>query len=374
MARAKTDSVQGQEAISRAREYVEAYVERVKSKGLQGEAAPPFYRTYPYIVGCHALPSGGMLAFYRKGRALDFRVVEKEEVARSSHDFVTYFPKAEMSSGSLKARGASDAERDCAIAAAMTSLDRAREDAREISASTDQLVKNNPWLDTFAEANKATSERLTRTIEEQVAALRREVAALATDQRTALVELAAGMASVEAVAHEDEELAGLRARIEAAERGMQAGLGDLTARLEGIFDDLSTLRAKASKDADESSGAKKLKENLNALGQRLDETVEDIGRLRSEIGVTQEIRDTVFRDSKRMHNMNERINKLEEELEQLQSGSGVAEMRKRLDAMERRMTTEVSIAVAEAMAASAPRATSAPTRAAPAEKPKKKKR
>ena len=379
MAKAKSEKggAGAQDAVARAKEYVEAYIDKVRSKGLTGDNAPTFFKSYPYSVRCYPLSNGGMLVFYKKGKTLDFKAVGKEEVTAGSHDFVIYHPRSEMQSGGLRGRGTADAERDCAIALAMASLEKAKEDAIEISTSTDKLVKNNPWLDAFASGNKAMSERLRRVIEEQTGALRKEVAALASEQRAILMELALEITPVgEEIAQEEEATLALRARVDVLEkdwvdkwRQLAADMGviaDVAHRVDAIGTDLDSLQSKMTKESEEGGGSKKIKETLAAINERLEAVQAELEQLKSDAEITEEIKGTVFRDSKRMHNMNDRINALEEEVKKATGSERFAELKKRVDALDRRMTSEVSIAVAEALAVTT-------TRPEPDDKKKRKK-
>jgi len=128
-------------------------------------------------------------------------------------------------------------------------------------------------------------------------------------------------------------------------------LSQVAARVDTFGDDLEALNLKFSRELDESGGSRKAKENLKVLTGMIEALESEVGTLRDEVKVSKEIKDTLFRDSKRLHNMHERLNAMETQRTENADGR-VAELRKRLDTMERRMTSEISIAVAEAFNAS----------------------
>ncbi|MFH0816638.1 MAG: hypothetical protein V1934_07475 [Methanobacteriota archaeon] len=351
-----------QEAVERGREYVEGYFDRVRDRGLSGEASPALFRGQPYEVHCHPLGSGGLMLLFKRDSKGSFRAVDREEMGAHSYDFSVYISKREAQSGEARSRGSSDADRDCALSQALSSLVLAREEANSILESTERLLKTNPWLDEYASSSLGASERLMRTLAEQSEALRRELASLASSHRSALTDLASGLAPLESAAVRDEALVlEVKSRLsdledEVDERWNKAAkdfavLAEVARRVDTVADDLDAL--KLSKDSEE-SGGKKLKEAVAPMGQRLDALDFQVARLSEDVKVSEEIKDTLFRDSKRLHNMNERLNLLETETGESGLEEKVAELKKRLDAMERRMTTEINIAVGDALKASQP--------------------
>jgi hypothetical protein len=350
-----------QEAVERGREYVEGYFDRVRDRGLSGEAAPALFRGQPYEVHCHALGSGGLMLMFKRDSKGSFVASGKEAMEARSYDFSVYLSKGEARSGEAKSRGSSDADRACALSQALQSLERAREEANSILESTQGLLKTNPWLDEYAASSLGASERLMRTLAEQSEALRRELASLASSHRSAMADLVAGLAPLESAAVRDDAMVlEVKSRISDLEDEQDARwktaekdfavLEEVAKRVDGVADDLDALKLKLAKDAEE-SGGKKLKETLAPLFQRLDALEFQAARMAEDVKVSQEIKDTLFRDSKRLHNMNERLNDLEAGEDDGGLDEQVAELKKRLDAMERRMTTEISIAVSEAVTA-----------------------
>jgi len=349
-----------QEAVERGREYVEGYFDRVRDRGLSGEAAPALFRGQPYEVHCHALGGGGLMLMFKRDSKGSFVSSGREDIGARSFDFSAYLSKGEARSGETKTRGSSDADRDCALSQAIQSLEQAREEAGLIIESTESLLKTNPWLDEYASSNLGASERLMRTLAEQSDALRRELASLASSHRSAMADLVAGLAPMESAAvRDDAMIIEVKSRVSDLEEEQDirwnkaakdfAVLSEVAKRVDGVADDLDALKLKLSKEAEE-SGGKKLKEVISPMSQRLDALEFKSSKMSEDVKVSQEIKDTLFRDSKRLHNMNERLNTLESS-----AGDGmdeqVAELKKRLDAIERRMTAEISIAVSEAVAA-----------------------
>jgi hypothetical protein len=348
---AKAHVLTPHEAVERGREYVEGYLERVKAKGLADDSAPALYRGRPYEVHCHAPDSGGLLLLLRRDAKGGFRHVARGELAAHAYDFSVYLSKSEASAGGAKARGASDADRDCSLVEALAGLDRARKEARSILESTEGLLKTNPWLDEYASSSMEASERLMKTIAEQAESLRREMDSLASSHRAAMTDLASGLAPAEgATAADDALLAQVRSRVSELEHeqderwkrasGDFAVLSEVARRVDTVADELDAFKLKLSRELEESGGSKKTKETLKALSSRLEALELETSSLREGVKVSQEIRDTLFRDSKRLHNMNDRVNAIEERLDESKLAPRVAELGERLDALERRAAAE----------------------------------
>ena len=359
---AKSHALSPQEAVERGREYVQAYIERVRAKDMPPAEAPALYRDQPHDVHCHALENGGLLLFIRNDPKGGFSHVSRAEMASHSYDFSVHLSKAQSRPGEAKARGAADADRDCSLTRAIAGLEKAREDAAAMLESTEGLLKTNPWLDEYASASIGASERLTRELEGHADALRRELESLASSHRAAMTDLATGEAPAEAApARDDAALAQLKSRLAELEEAHDEKwkmaskdfdvLSQVAARVDTFGDDLEALNLKFSRELDESGGSRKAKENLKVLTGMIEALESEVGTLRDEVKVSKEIKDTLFRDSKRLHNMHERLNAMETQRTENADGR-VAELRKRLDTMERRMTSEISIAVAEAFNAS----------------------
>jgi hypothetical protein len=349
-----------QEAVERAREYLAGYLGRVEARGMQEKDAPLLYRNRPYEAHCLPLEGGGLLLLLRQARSESFKAAKRGELASRAYDASIYLVGAEATSQAAEARGAADADRDCSISLALANLEGARDDAHTMAEAAEELLKANPWLDGYANASIASSERLILAIDEHTASMRREIESLAALHRTALADLARSAPAPQASAPVDDlAISQLRSKMaELAEahdgRWKKAAhdfdvLADVARRIDTIFDDLEALKLKVSRELDESSGSKKLKEGLSAAARRLDAIDAELAAMREDIKVSQEIRETLFRDSKRIHNINERLNALEGADEDGGIPDKLAEMTTRLDAMERRITTEITIAVQDAL-------------------------
>jgi chromosome segregation ATPase len=241
-------------------------------------------------------------------------------------------------------------------------VEAAKAEAKAMRESAEALLKTNPWLDEYAESSIGASERMTVALEEHADALRRQMDALAASHRSAMADMASVQAPAEAApARDDATVAQLKSSVnelrddhqerwKKVERDL-AVLSDVARRVDTFGDDLEALNLKLAKEMDESGGSKKMKENLKVLTGMIEALEAEVNALRDDVKVSQEIKDTLFRDSKRLHNMHERLNAMELQHEG-DDDAKVAELKKRIDAMERRMTSEISIAVSEALAAS----------------------
>jgi hypothetical protein len=358
---AKGPVLSPQEAVERGREYVEGYFQRIGEAALTDDESPEFARGGPYEVRCHPLESGGLLLLIKRDERGGFKAVDRGAIKTDAYDHTVHLHAREAGAGYARSRGAADAERDCALSSAIASLEKAGEEARAMLESTEALLKTNPWLDEFASSSIEASGRLVRLMAENAEALRSGLNGMTASYRSSLAEISSSLAMVEAVAATGDAPLSKRnnrlgemeeeqeARWKRAEREL-AVLSEVAKRVDAAVDELEALKVKVSKEMDESGGSKKVRDNLSALVKSVETLDSEILGLKDDVKVSREIRDTLFRDSKRLHNINERLNAVESHVGSGGFESKVAELKRRLDAMERRMDTEITLAVREALA------------------------
>lgn len=328
-------------AVEHLKRYLDAYMDEVRKARLGNDELPEFYRAHPFRVTGILVQDGGMIAAYAKDQSLTIGAKLFGEDAGLEHfDYLTYHDAAEMRSGDPDVRGRRDARADIELASALASHARARDALGRLVEGVEDLVKKNPWLDSFRDEHRLTASQLEKTLELLERATRERIEKLLDVKRGAVLALLSTRAAPQAVLP-DAEVAKLRMEIHKSLEGLTSTLDMLEERLE-------RLEHEALRSEDMSGALKRLKESIATLDKGFATLSDNFEGLKKCVEVSEEIKATVFRDTKRMHSLNERVVQLEGAIAEMRADSkDIKELEEHLAKMEKGIPSQIAASVSK---------------------------
>ncbi|MEW5937515.1 MAG: hypothetical protein AB1665_06830 [Candidatus Thermoplasmatota archaeon] len=329
--------------VEHLKRYLDAYMDEVRKAEPGRDELPEFYRTHPFKVTGIVVPDGGMIAVYARDKVLAISAkLFDEDIELEHFDYLTYHDAAEMSSGDPDGRGRRDARADIELARALASQAKARDAIARLVKGMEELVRKNPWLDSFRDEHMVTASQLEGALELLERTTRERIGTLLEAKRGAVLALLSSPAPRAAVPEPG---------LEQIRKEMHERMGGVSAALGALEERLDRLEREALRSEDLSGALKRLKESISTIEHELASLSDKFEELKKDVEVSEEIKATVFRDTKRMHSLNERVVQLEKSVPEMSVVDAIAKdlkgLEARLDKMAKDLPSQIAASVSE---------------------------